>query len=224
MSCANCGALGVACVECGYGVGHWRAIVPTAYRDVEVGHAGWEIPGPQRSFAVRSAILMVRPKTLRLQRANRRDQSLSAGRPQDRGVAAKWRSGPCANSTLSPRRWPRRASRLRGARIRTPRASPTPCFPNNWVSFHADGTVVLYPMHAENRRAERRTEIIDAVVRETGFEVRRVLDLTRHEKAGRFLEGTGSLVLDHRGARGLRLPFAAHRRGGGARMGARDGL
>jgi len=79
----------------------------------------------------------------------------------------------------------------------TPR-KPDAVFPNNWVSFHADGTVVLYPMHAENRRAERRTEIIEAVVRETGFKVRRTLDLTHHEKEGRFLEGTGSLVLDHR--------------------------
>lgn len=74
---------------------------------------------------------------------------------------------------------------------------PDAVFPNNWVSFHRDGTVVLYPMHAENRRTERRTEVVDAVVRETGFKVRRVLDLTSHEKAGRFLEGTGSLVLDH---------------------------
>jgi hypothetical protein len=74
---------------------------------------------------------------------------------------------------------------------------PDAVFPNNWVSFHADGTVVLYPMHAENRRAERRPEIIDTVVRETGFVVRRVVDLTHHEKSGRFLEGTGSLVLDH---------------------------
>jgi len=75
---------------------------------------------------------------------------------------------------------------------------PDAVFPNNWVSFHADGTVVLYPMHAENRRAERRPEIIDAVVRDTGFKVNRVLDLTHHEKEGRYLEGTGSLVLDHR--------------------------
>jgi len=74
---------------------------------------------------------------------------------------------------------------------------PDAVFPNNWVSFHRDGTVVLYPMYAENRRAERRQEVIDAVVRETGFEVRRLLDLTTHEKAGRYLEGTGSLVLDH---------------------------
>lgn len=74
---------------------------------------------------------------------------------------------------------------------------PDAVFPNNWVSFHTDGTVVLYPMHAENRRAERRTEIIDAVARDIGFKVRRVLDLTHHEKENRFLEGTGSLVLDH---------------------------
>ncbi len=74
---------------------------------------------------------------------------------------------------------------------------PDAVFPNNWVSFHVDGTVVLYPMHAENRRTERRQEIVDAVARHTGFVVKRVLDLTPHEKAGRFLEGTGSLVLDH---------------------------
>lgn len=75
---------------------------------------------------------------------------------------------------------------------------PDALFPNNWVSFHADGTVVLYPMQAGNRRIERRPDIIDAVTRETGFTVTRTIDLTSHEKAGRFLEGTGSLVLDHR--------------------------
>jgi hypothetical protein len=74
---------------------------------------------------------------------------------------------------------------------------PDAVFPNNWVSFHSDGTLVLYPMYAENRRAERRQEVLDAVVRQTGFVVRRVLDLTAHEKSGRYLEGTGSLVLDH---------------------------
>jgi hypothetical protein len=76
---------------------------------------------------------------------------------------------------------------------------PDAVFPNNWVSFHPDGTVVLYPMQAENRRAERRAEIIAAVASDTGFVVRRTLDFTEHEKAGRFLEGTGSLVLDHPG-------------------------
>jgi len=74
---------------------------------------------------------------------------------------------------------------------------PDAVFPNNWVSFHADGTVVLYPMQAANRRAERRREVIDSVVRDTGFQVRRTLDFTHYEKSGRFLEGTGSLVLDH---------------------------
>jgi hypothetical protein len=74
---------------------------------------------------------------------------------------------------------------------------PDAVFPNNWVSFHADGTLVLYPMQAANRRAERRQEVIDCVVRDTGFQVRRTVDLTHHEEAGRFLEGTGSLVLDH---------------------------
>jgi hypothetical protein len=75
---------------------------------------------------------------------------------------------------------------------------PDAVFPNNWVSFHADGTLVLYPMQAVSRRTERRREIVDAVVRDTGFKVLRTVDLTHHEKAGRFLEGTGSLVLDHR--------------------------
>jgi hypothetical protein len=75
---------------------------------------------------------------------------------------------------------------------------PDALFPNNWVSFHADGTVVLYPMQAVNRRAERRAAVIAAVARDSGYVVRRTLDLTHHEKAGRFLEGTGSLVLDNR--------------------------
>jgi hypothetical protein len=72
---------------------------------------------------------------------------------------------------------------------------PDALFPNNWVSFHADGTVVLYPMLAENRRLERRAEIID-LVRAAGYGVRRIVDLTPHEADGRYLEGTGSLVLD----------------------------
>jgi hypothetical protein len=74
---------------------------------------------------------------------------------------------------------------------------PDAVFPNNWVSFHADGTVVLYPMQAASRRAERRVAIVEQVVRDTGFRVSRTLDFTHHEKEGRFLEGTGSLVLDH---------------------------
>jgi len=69
-------------------------------------------------------------------------------------------------------------------------------FPNNWVSFHADGSVVLYPMLAPNRRAERRTDVLEALSASHGFRIARVLDLTAHEGRGKFLEGTGSLVLD----------------------------
>jgi hypothetical protein len=79
----------------------------------------------------------------------------------------------------------------------TPRpAKPDAIFPNNWVSFHFDGTVALYPMLAPNRRSERREEILEQVVREGRFRVSRTVDLTHREAEGKFLEGTGSLVLD----------------------------
>lgn len=74
--------------------------------------------------------------------------------------------------------------------------TPDSIFPNNWVSFHANGTVVLYPMEAANRRTERRQDIIDSLVREHDFHASRIIDLTAHENRGRYLEGTGSLVLD----------------------------
>ena len=76
-------------------------------------------------------------------------------------------------------------------------AKPDAVFPNNWVSFHEDGTLVLYPMQAPSRRPERRPEVVATALRRLGFKARRTLDLTHHENAGRFLEGTGSLVLDH---------------------------
>jgi hypothetical protein len=74
--------------------------------------------------------------------------------------------------------------------------TPDSVFPNNWVSFHADGTVVLYPMEAENRRGERRRDIIERLDTELGFHVRDIVDLSHHEADGHFLEGTGSMVLD----------------------------
>lgn len=77
-------------------------------------------------------------------------------------------------------------------------ARPDAVFPNNWVSFHADGTVVLYPMFNPSRRAERRESVIDCVKAQLGFVETRRIDLTGEERRGRFLEGTGSLVLDHR--------------------------
>ena len=75
---------------------------------------------------------------------------------------------------------------------------PDAVFPNNWVSFHADGTVVLYPMLTANRRAERSPDLIEQVCSQLGFVERRRVDLTPFETQGLYLEGTGSLVLDHR--------------------------
>lgn len=74
--------------------------------------------------------------------------------------------------------------------------TPDSIFPNNWVSFHDDGNVFLYPMQAENRRLERREDIISRL--EDNFKVRHVIDLSRHEEENKFLEGTGSMVLDRK--------------------------
>jgi hypothetical protein len=74
--------------------------------------------------------------------------------------------------------------------------TPDAVFPNNWVSFHHDGTVVLYPMLAPSRRPERRRDIIEKL-EAGGFRVLRIADLTHHENNDRFLEGTGSVVFDH---------------------------
>jgi hypothetical protein len=74
--------------------------------------------------------------------------------------------------------------------------TPDAIFANNWVSFHASGVVLLYPKLAENRRAERRLDLIDSLANDHGFVVNEVIDLSPHELEDRFLEGTGSLVLD----------------------------
>jgi hypothetical protein len=72
--------------------------------------------------------------------------------------------------------------------------TPDAIFPNNWVSFHANGTVCLYPMYAPNRRLERREDII--VQLQKKFKVSHTMDFTSYEAAQQFLEGTGSMVLD----------------------------
>ncbi|KYH06513.1 arginine deiminase-related protein [Chryseobacterium cucumeris] len=74
--------------------------------------------------------------------------------------------------------------------------TPDSIFPNNWVSFHKDGKVVLYPMFASNRRVERREDIIESI-QEQGFEVVEVDDWSFSETQGHFLEGTGSMIFDH---------------------------
>jgi len=74
--------------------------------------------------------------------------------------------------------------------------TPDSVFPNNWVSFHADGRVVMYPMEAANRRTERRLDVVEKLDTEYGYHVREIVDLSDHEQRGHFLEGTGSMVLD----------------------------
>ena len=73
--------------------------------------------------------------------------------------------------------------------------TPDSIFPNNWISFHGNGDVALYPMFAENRRPERREDILD-VLEDKGFVINEIMDYTSAEDDGYFLEGTGSLLLD----------------------------
>lgn len=73
--------------------------------------------------------------------------------------------------------------------------TPDSIFPNNWVSFHENGDVAIYPMFAENRRRERRDEVFIRLEKE-GFKIENIVDYTSAEEEGFFLEGTGSLLLD----------------------------
>jgi hypothetical protein len=73
--------------------------------------------------------------------------------------------------------------------------TPDSIFPNNWISFHENGDVVLYPMFAENRRLERREDLLD-ILEDKGFVVNEIMDYTSAEEDGFYLEGTGSLLLD----------------------------
>ncbi|EQD71938.1 Amidinotransferase family protein [mine drainage metagenome] len=116
-------------------------------------------------------------------------------------------SGSCRDPALrAQKEFDKLVNELREAGIRVLVAGDTPdppkpdaVFPNNWLSTHEDGSLVLYPMQAENRRRERRLGIGAEIGSE--FLIRRVVDLTHHEREGRYLEGTGSLVLDRPGRR-----------------------
>lgn len=72
--------------------------------------------------------------------------------------------------------------------------TPDSVFPNNWFTTHDDGTLVLYPMYAKNRRMERKSAVLEAI--SANFNVKKTVDLTSYEEEGLFLEGTGSMVLD----------------------------
>ncbi|WP_422361484.1 citrulline utilization hydrolase CtlX [Reichenbachiella sp.] len=83
-------------------------------------------------------------------------------------------------------------------------STPDSIFPNNWISFHDDGVIGLYPMYAENRRLERRQDIIDDLGA-FGYQITNIVDLSGTEEVDKFLEGTGSLILD----RGNQIAYAA---------------
>ncbi len=83
--------------------------------------------------------------------------------------------------------------------------TPDSIFPNNWVSFHQDGRVGLYPMFAANRRQERRNDILETLTESYGLKISEVVDFSYLENEGRFLEGTGSIVMD----RDNRVAYAA---------------
>ncbi len=72
--------------------------------------------------------------------------------------------------------------------------TPDSIFPNNWISFHQDGSLILYPMYAANRRAERKAQVVAAIA--SRFEIGNHIDFTDAEQQNKFLEGTGSMVLD----------------------------
>jgi hypothetical protein len=138
------------------------------------------------------SVLMVRPV-----RFEGNPQTAASNRFQGRAL------GNEAPQAAALREFDALAGQLRGRGVEaivvedTPEPhTPDSIFPNNWVSFHADGRVVLYAMEAANRRAERRRDIIESLAGEHGFQVREVVDLTHHENDGHYLEGTGSLVLD----------------------------
>lgn len=83
-------------------------------------------------------------------------------------------------------------------------STPDSIFPNNWISFHDNGTIGLYPMYAENRRLERREDILDQLQAE-GFKIGQRIDLSPLESKDIFLEGTGSLIFD----RANKIAYAA---------------
>jgi hypothetical protein len=140
------------------------------------------------------AVLMVRPKAF--------------GFNPETAATNTFQQAPSAGAADAPARAQREFEALRQGLLsegvtvlaaddtREP-PKPDAVFPNNWVSFHADGTLVLYPMQCASRRPERRSEVIEHVTRELPFRVAHLLDLTYFESQGKFLEGTGSLVLDH---------------------------
>ncbi len=147
----------------------------------------------EKESQLASAVLMIRPARFHsnpLTAESNRFQGKTADSPDEQQAAAV-------------REFDSLVDALTEAGVRVVQFDDTPepvtpdaIFPNNWITTHADGTVVLYPMEAINRRTERRSDIVDALAAEHGFKITKVVDLSPHEQNGHYLEGTGSLVLD----------------------------
>jgi|SRR5450631_632825 hypothetical protein len=168
--------------------------------------AGMNPPvAPAREPQSAGAVLMVRPARFAFN-----PQTAASNAFQSPSHLQSGASAGAEESAL--REFDGLAAKLAGAGVAVIAAADTPSpvkpdavFPNNWVSFHRDGTVVLYSMLAVNRRCERREELVQQVAREGGFRITRTVDLSYRESQGKYLEGTGSLVLD----RAERVAYAA---------------
>lgn len=159
----------------------------TARTATDAAHSPSEVPVAQAP----SAIVMVRPHHYWVNTADCEDNAfLATASVSGRELA---RAAFAEITTMAEE------IESRGVRVHLfedrGRTTPDSVFPNNWFTTHADGTVVLYPMRAPSRRAERRTDIVEAL--RASYAVGRVLDLSAAEQEGRFLEGTGALVIDH---------------------------
>ena len=155
-------------------------------------------PGPRRGQQCADAVLMIEPQAFGYNPDTARTNTFQS--PEQSGAAGD----PAAARTRALTEFGklRQALESEGVEVCAVSDTPTPVkpdavFPNNWLSFHEDGTLVLYPMESPTRRPERRQEVIDAAIGRLHFKVAHLLDLSHFEGEGMFLEGTGSLVLDH---------------------------
>ena len=142
-----------------------------------------------------AAVLMVKPLGFNPNPETAADNAFQAAPSTDPGERRRLAAAAAVETAVV-------ANALRGAGVEVllvedhPGSDlPDSVFPNNWISTHEDGRVVLYPMAHPSRRRERRSDVVDAL--RTRWEVQQVLDLSPLEADGRYLEGTGALVLDH---------------------------
>lgn len=143
------------------------------------------------SFQAAHAVVMVRPHTFTSNPETQGDNSFQQAGPADQDIAALAQ----AEVTAAVAQLETAGVRVHVFEDDGTRNTPDSVFPNNWFSTHASGKIALYPMYAENRRRERRTDIIDALV--DTYRVTEITDYSPAERDNIFLEGTGAIVFDH---------------------------